>query len=413
MATQRDAAAKGRRDVAANREVASMFDAGVPSHVPPELVFDFDFGGDAELQREPHAKALSLHGEAPEIFFTPRYGGQWMVRSLEAARAVSQSPKLFQSRGQGMAQIPIGLDAPEHDYFRNVLLAAFAPKVILPLRASITELTNQLIDAVIDKGECEFMDAVASRLPVWVFMQFAGLPLDQHEYLRGLTMQFLREADPQKREPVQAEVLEATAKVIRARQAVPQDDMISRLIHSEFNGRKITFDEMQAICLFFVLAGLDTVTSALGFGFHYLARDPDLQRRMRSEPDLLDSAAEELLRVGAPSSVARYAAEDLEFRGVRFKQGDRVHILYPAANVDPEHFQDPRAVNLDQEEPNVAFGTGPHRCLGSHLARLEMRILYVEWLRRIPQFRVNPDKPVVYHAGLVWGVDELHLKWAP
>jgi len=387
--------------------------ATLPAHVPWALVHDFDISSDTRLTGDPHLAALALHSAAPEIFWSPRYGGCWMVRSLEAAREVSQSPALFISGGSEVVQIPVGLDPPRHAPFRNVIGAAFAPRLMQELVPSITALCNRLIDDELARqdGRCEIVGSITSRLPVWVFMDLAGLPLDQFDYLRGLTLAFLREADEAKRQPIIEQILEATASVVRARQARREKDMISRLLDSTIDGRPITFDEMQSICLFFVLAGLDTVTSALGFGFHYLASDPELQQQLRDRPELIDIAAEELLRIGAPSSVIRHVATDMEFRGVAMRQGDRVHILYPAANLDPCVFADPLKVDLQQTEPTVAFGTGPHRCLGSHLARIEMRILYREWLRRVPTFTLDPERPARYHTGLVWGVSELHLKW--
>jgi len=386
----------------------------VPDHVPFSLVYDFDIGGAESAPVDPHLAALALHAEAPEIFWSPRYGGCWMVRSLAAAREVSQSPAIFLSGGSEVVQIPVGLDPPVHAPFRHAIGAAFAPRLMQALAPSITELCNSLIDQELSRGDgrCEVIGAIASRLPVWVFVKLAGLPMDQLDHLRNLTLAFLREPDEARRRPIIDAVLETTAVIIRARQAKREDDMISRLLDSPIDGRPITFDEMQAICLFLVLAGLDTVTSAMGFGLHYLATHPDLQQKLREQPKLIDIAAEELLRVGAPSSVIRHVAADCTFRGVEMRQGDRVHILYPAANLDPSVFGNPLEVDLEQTEPTVAFGTGPHRCLGSHLARIEMRILYREWLRRIPPFSLDPDRPPTYQTGLVWGLDELHLKWS-
>jgi cytochrome P450 len=242
-------------------------------------------------------------------------------------------------------------------------------------------------------------------------MRMLGLPVQQMPDFRRLVVAFLREPDRSKGEGIFDELLKLIDPVIEARMANREDDMISRLLDARLGSRSTTIDEIQRYLLFLTSAGLDTVTNAMGFSMRHLAIDAPLQEKVRADPKLIPTAIEEFLRRYAPSTVLRTVTRDTEYDGVSFRAGDRLHLLVPAANLDPKIFRDPEQIILNRDVPPVTFGTGVHRCLGSHLARLEMRNVFTEWFARIPTFRLDPSAPPRMHAGLIYTVDSLPLVW--
>lgn len=388
--------------------------AGIPPHVPPARVFDFDFVGDPLLSPDPHKGLLELAKRAPGIFFTPRYGGHWVVQSHEAVFHVAHDTDTFSSNAGAKRQLlPIATDPPEHRNYRSVLLQAFAPKNVNAMLPMIREMIVELIENVASSGRCDFVTDVAEPLPVIIFMRMLGLPVENMAELRRLIIAVLAEGDAIRRDAIFEEQLETILNpIIKARMAQREDDMISRILDARLGERHPTFDEMQRYLLLLTNAGLDTVTNAMSFAMLHLARDTELQERLRQERQLVPAIVEEFLRRYAVSSVLRSVTRDAEYDGVHFLPGDRVHLLVPAANLDGKVFTDPEEIILNRDIPPVTFGTGIHRCLGSHLARLELRNVLVEWLDRVPAFRLNPDDVPVMHAGLVYTVDRLPLVWS-
>ncbi len=383
----------------------------VPAHVPTGRVYDFDISHDPLLKPDLHLGLLELRKRAPEIFYTPRYGGHWIAQGHDAVFEITHNHEVFSSFQGLRAMIPIGVDPPQHEDYRRVLLHAFSPRTVTAMTETIKSLATELIDQVAARGSCEFVSEVSEPLPVIVFMKMLGLPLEMMAPLRKLIITALEEGDPVKREATFDEQLVMLDPVIRERMANPQDDILSRIATADLGGRRATFDEMQRYLLLLANAGLDTVVNAMSFATLHLANDQDLQAKLRADPALVPDAIEEFFRRYAVSSIGRRVTRDFEFRDVTLKAGDRFILLLPAASLDENVHPDPGAVVLNRENPPITFGAGVHRCLGSHLARLELRILMGEWLRRIPTFRLDPAKAPRSHAGLVYTVDHLNLLW--
>jgi cytochrome P450 len=158
-------------------------------------------------------------------------------------------------------------------------------------------------------------------------------------------------------------------------------------------------------------AGLDTVMNGMGLGVLHLATHLDLQAKLRADPSLISDASEEMLRRYTFTLPPRWSAKDQEFFGAPMKKGERAILMLPTADLDPKEFESPENFELQRDKVHIAFGVGPHRCLGSHLARIELNILYEEMLKRLPEFRLDASKPVTYHGGHVWGPDQVHLVW--
>jgi len=399
---------------------APMTQDAVPAHVPPSLVFDYDYVDDPRLQPDLHEGLRTLIAEAPPIFYTPRHGGHWVATSQQAIYDLMREPQVFSSSKmtlggdkQEFIGIPINLDPPEHTVYRAPLSLAFSPKNMSALDGAIRAFIRELIDKVLAAGHCEFVHSVAEPLPVTIFMKLMGLPLDRLDEFRVWAVRSMATPDPAERDAYFAKIIGAMSEIILLRMQKREDDLISRLLEIKVHDRTPTLEEMQSYCFLLFLGGLDTVVNAMCFGIRHLAQDPTLQARLRAEPGLIPDAVEELLRRYGISTPCRVVLHDHEYAGVPFKTGDMVMMHLQAANLDPKAFPKPENVDLGRPNANAhyTFGAGPHRCAGSHLARLELKILYQEWLQRVPEFRLDPQHPAQFHAGMILTVASLPLVW--
>jgi cytochrome P450 len=402
-----------------------------PEHIPGSVIYDFDFFRDPAYLADPHKRILELVRSAPPLFWTPRNGGHWMFLSHEANFKASRDPDTFSSQfvteeqmkafmaqlPPGMPRIPlavpINLDPPEHTKYRAPLQKAFSPKTMLALKESIRALANELIDKVIDRGRCDFMVDIAEPLPVQVFLKLLGLPLDRQAEYRAIVRAQLAntEHDAKKSMMNLIQVTAIMRDTILARRDQPRDDMLSMLWKSEIDGRPTTLEDMENYAVLLFIAGLDTVMNGMGFGVRHLAQDPELQRTLRADPRRIPVAAEELLRRYTFTVPVRQVRKDVVFEGVPMREGERVMLFLPAADLDPKEFPDADRLDIQREKPHIAFNAGPHRCLGSHLARVELQTLYEQMLERLPEFRLDPKHPPKFHGGPVIGVDSLTLVW--
>ena len=402
-----------------------------PGHVPDEAVYDFDMHLDPELLRDPHARVLQMLRDAPKVFWTPRNGGHWVALGHRDAFDALRDTETFSSELFPREQIehfmamlppgaphfptptPINLDPPHHTKFRLPLNPAFSPKAMNVRKEEIRALANDLIDRVIEQGHCDFIHDIAEPLPVQVFLKLMGLPLDRQGRFRDLVHEFLApQTSPMDIVGRMRSVVDSMTDVIEARRTDPKDDLISLLWRTEIDGAPMTMDLMEDYCILLFIAGLDTVINGLGHGVRHFAMHPELQAQLRANPALIPEAAEELLRRYSFVAPVRRLAKDTELGGRRLKQGDKVILYLPAADLDEREFAQPEKFDLDRpNKVHAAFGVGPHRCLGSHLARLELQIVYEQMLARLPAFRVDPDKATKFHAGPIIAIDALPLRW--
>ena len=403
-----------------------------PDHIPDALVVDFDMYVDPEFLLDPHERIMDLIRNKPPIFWTPRNGGHWMFMShaanFEAARDTESfsSEVVPQEQMEAMlAQLPpdtphipraypINLDPPLHGVYRRPVQAVFSPKTINTLKESIRSLAGELIDEVLEQGRCEFMVAVAEQLPVQVFLRLLGLPLEKLPEYRALVKEHLSTAaqDPATAMRRLQMVAAAMRDTVLERRDKPRDDIISLLWSVEIDGKPTTLEDIENYGVLMFIAGLDTVMQGMGHGIRHLAQNPDLQAELRATPSLIGNATEELLRRYTFTVPPRRVAKDMNFQGVQLKANERAMLFLPAADLDPNEFTDPDIYDFKRDgKPHIAFNAGPHRCLGSHLARVELNILYEEVLARLPQFRLDPERPPKFKGGHVIGVEELHLIW--
>jgi len=413
-------------------EAATIPPVPKPAHVPDSVVYDFDMLLDEELRTDPHKRILDLVRNHSPLFWTPRNGGHWMLLSHSANFKASRDFDSFSSEFVSQAKIkemrdamppgsphipqplPINADPPAHTKYRTPLNPAFSPKAMLALRDSIRDLAIELVDAVKDRGKCELIAEIAEPLPVKAFLRLLGLPQEKYPEYRAIVLAHAAQSksDPKESMMRLLEVTAAMRPIVLERKEKPQNDLISLLWQTKIDGEETTLEDLENYGVLLFLAGLDTVTNGMGLGIHHLATNLDLQEKLRANPKLVTEATEELLRRYTFTVPPRIVARDLEFEGVPMKKGDPVMLYLPAADLDAQEYPQPDQYDLNRDNKvHIAFGTGPHRCLGSHLARIELNVLYEQMLAQLPTFRLDPEHPPRFHGGNVIGPDTLHLIW--
>jgi cytochrome P450 len=319
--------------------------------------------------------------------------------------------------------IPLNVDPPLHAKYRKILDPYFAPKKMLALQPEVQQHTNDLIDAFIDRGACDFSAEVAVPLPCSTFLSLFGLPLDEIDALVRWKDIMIR-PDHVADDPDQAQQLQLdTAMEIYARfgaelaerRSHPRDDLITYLAEVERDGEKLTDSEILRICFLQLSAGLDTVTVTLECIFAFLLGNDDARRMLVEEPGSEVNLVEELLRWETPvQAVMRKASHDVELEhGEVIRAGQDVLLAIGSANVDPEGLPGADTVDVRRRDlRNFAFGGGPHRCLGSNLARMELRTVVRTWHDRIPEYSLAPGAEILWNSSILRGVDHLPLVWS-
>jgi cytochrome P450 len=389
----------------------------VPDHVPPELVREFDFR--TGLGSYPHSAVAELHS-GPRVFFSPVHHnsipgpGTWVLTRAEDIRAALQDAATFSSKimrsNSGLKLIPLELDPPEHPKFRAIMNPIFSPARMKRLEGKVRDLARELAAKCAAKRECDFVEDFAKPFPVGIFLDLMGLPKENMS--RFLEWEALIMRDKQTRAGAMQQVSRYLRDLVTERRRSPSDDLITFAVTAKIDDRLLSDEEVIGICVLLFIAGLDTVTSSFAFHFRHLAEHPADQESLRRDASLIPSAVEELFRAYAVVNTNRYATRDVEFAGVHIKKGDNVTCSTILASRDPREFDNPNQVVFSRN-PNLhnAFSYGPHRCLGSHLARREIIAGIEEWLKVIPSFRVRPGATVNAHGGGVFSLESLPLVW--
>jgi cytochrome P450 len=382
---------------------------------------DFDHT-DPQWVADPYPIWDELRARCP-VAHTDRYGGTWLPVRHDDVAAVAYDTEHFTSRSVVVSEIrpgpddlpaPIGLappitsDPPFHPLARRLLLPAFAPKRIEALEPFTRELCVELLDAT--AGERQFDAAVdyAQHIPLRVIVRMLGFPQEDADLFRRFIRMVLEDVD-QSAEERQAIVDEGELDAyidarIAEHLADPQDDLTTFLLEAELDGNKLDPDHVRGTMVLLMIAGIDTTWSAIGASLWHLAQNPADRGRLAAEPELMGTAVEEFLRAYAPVTMARLVATDFDFDGRQMKEGDWLLLPFPAANRDPEQFPDADKVLIDRaENRHSAFGLGIHRCIGSNLARMELRVALEEWMKRYPDFELVDPTEVTWSAGQVRG----------
>ncbi len=396
-------------------------------------------GSDGSYSQNAMAAMLDLSAPQPnyermiaEGGFVDTGTGMAMSFRRDLTEFVLRNHELFSSRvdlnlGNVRPMIPLNVDPPDHSKYRKLLDPLFAPKRMEEQDADITRRANGFMDAFVDRGECNFSEEYAELFPSSVFLGLLGLPEDElrmfldlrdgilhvekiepNALVDGAAAQAVQRATGQK-------IYEYFGRLIDERTTKPADDIISRFLAAEIDGERLTREDILDIMFLFLIAGLDTVSDSLTCFFAFLATHPEHRRQIVDDPSIIPAAVEELLRWESPvpMGVPRVATRDAELPdGRTVAAGTAVVVSYGAANVDPDAWDESFDVRFDRESnPHIAFGGGVHRCLGSHLARRELRVTLREWHRRIPEYRITPGHEQLEYPPGLRHVKDLHLSW--
>lgn len=373
-------------------------------------------------ERQPQQAFYELAGAAEYI----RPDGMPVIASRDDILALCRHPAVHTTDGTHFnlggqrPLIPLDLDGDTHRKYRKLLDPLFTPKQMAKLEPAVRRLTNELIDGFVHNRQVELYEALCVPLPSRIFISLLGLPLEDLPVFVGFKEAVVRpEGDTfQDQEASRAKAGERMyaylADTLAKRRRGPcRDDLLSGFIETEIDGDRLTDDEIIDICYLLVIAGLDTVTSSLSCQFAWFAQHPEQRRHVIDNPELMSAAVEELQRFESPVPLGhRYVSDDIEMAGRSFARGTRVQVLWAAANVDPQAFPDPLTVDLARRHnAHVGFAIGPHRCLGSNLARMELRTVIAEFHRRIPDYWVTPTDEIAYTNFGVRGAIHLPLSF--
>ncbi len=401
--------------------------------VPQHLVTDFDvydpaLAGEVDLLNE---KVAELAAQGPVVYSTA-YGGHWIVTGYREVHAVLCDPYTYSSYPNNLVDaadgkfLPLELDPPEHTAFRHVLLPLFSPTRMKALGQDIRSLVGRLIDGFAGRGSAEFIAEFAHELPTSVFLSLMGWPLADAPVFSEATdiavfgkAGATEDANALARQQAAQQMYAYFGQVLADRRSSPDlEDVTTSIINTpvetENGPRHLSDEELCRMFFLLLIAGLHTVQGTLAWSVIHLSNHPQVRQRLIDDPGLLPGAVEEMLRFEAAVSMGRHITRDTELGGVGLKAGDQLLVSLAAANRDSREFTDPDTVRIDRT-PNrhLSFGSGPHRCLGSHLARMEISIALEALHRRIPDYRVDPDKPTISHASQVRGVLQLPILFTP
>jgi cytochrome P450 len=397
---------------------------------------DFFISGD------PHAIWRELRATDP-VHWTerPNKNGFWSITKHGDAQRVYRDPGTFSSEGgiamgfadapdpnqprmqYGFRQMMITTDPPRHGRMRQMMNRRFTPRALAPHEPHIRAITGEIIDAVIEQGRCDLVVDVAAKLPTAVICEMLGVPRQDWDLMFALGNMTLGNEDPEYQvdgsaqktgAQAQADIFNYFMKLIGDRRANPGPDLVSALVHGEIEGDKLSDIEVLFNCFLLILGGQETTRNAISGGMDALMHNPGDRDRLARDASLMPTAIEEILRWTSPiTHIMRTATRDVELRGRQIHAGDRVVIWNPSGNRDEEVFADPFRFDIErQPNDHIAFGYGEHFCLGANLARVELRVMLDELLRRMPDM-TPAGAPERLRSNLVAGIKHLPVTFTP
>jgi methyl-branched lipid omega-hydroxylase len=372
----------------------------------------------------------------PELGFDTPGPGFWALTRLDDVADASRNPAVFTS-GKGatsIADLPdelneffgsmINMDDPRHARLRRIVSRGFTPRRLNALIDDVESTARTIVDDVIDMGECEAVSAISARLPLKIICNMMGIPEDQHGFVLDRTNIILGVRDPEyvpdsdnafgAMMTAGKDLADLVRDLAAHRAANPRDDVTSALVNAEIDGERLTPEELASFFILLVIAGNETTRNAISWGLHLLTEHPEQRAAWLADIDALTpTAVEEIVRWSSPVIyMRRTLAVDAVLGGQPMAAGDKVLMFYWAANRDPAHFRDPDAFDVRRSpNPHVGFGSaGPHFCLGTHLARREMSVMFRELLTRVPQIHTTAQ-PRRLRSMFINGIKHLPVAW--
>ena len=392
---------------------------------PYDVVFDPDYWG---KHGAPHDVMDVLREKDPVHWYENElYDPAWLLTRFADVEQVGRNSKLFLSSPRTVFHNPKGfrspliglpqLDAPQHTKHKKAMQGWFTPRAINALETRIDEIAHDIVDEMAALEACEFCSVVGARLPLKVICEFLGIPEEEEATVWQLTQDVFAVADPDMARAKSAQegvrnAMAFCADIGVSRQQNPTDDFASTIANADVDGERMTIQEIASHLMIMISAGHDTTASAINGGMLALIRNPQELQKLKSDPSLMESAVNEMLRFVTPTtSFVRTAAEDTEVAGVKIAAGDDLCIHFGAANRDPDVFDEPHAFRVDRR-PNkhLAFGSGPHACIGQLLARIEMKALFAQLVPRIEHIALDGE-PEYVRAYWVTGLKRLPIRY--
>jgi cytochrome P450 len=384
---------------------------------------DFDHT-DPQWVRDPFPIWEELRAHCP-VAHSERYGGVWLPTRHEDVSAIARDTEHFTSQGVIVSPTkpevpppvgpapPITSDPPFHKIARDLLLPAFSPKATAAWETATRELCHDLLDAIATAEHPDAAIDYAQHIPVGVIVRMLGLPLEDSDRFREFIHRIIEDINAHGEEeiPYEDTLDHYLDGIIADHKANPRGDLVDYLLGVEIGGQPLSDEHVRGTIALLLIAGIDTTWSAIGASLWHLAQHPEDRRRLAAEPELLPFAVEEFLRAYAPVTMARIVAKDVQVGDAEMKAGDWVLLPFPAANRDPEVFEQADEVIIDRAvNRHAAFGLGIHRCIGSNLARMELTVALEEWIKRVPEFELADPDAVTWSAGQVRGPRSIPIR---
>lgn len=327
--------------------------------------------------------------------------------------SVTPTPTSYDDEGNRLRSI-ITSDQPDHTPERRLMLPFFSPKSVEKYREHTQDLCRSLIRSFIERGEADLAEGYARQIPPRIIAAILGIDPEMSDdfttWVQGALELGLQ--DPEIRETYSAKIRNFFVEEIARRQVEPDDNLISFLLNAEIDGEPVPMPVIRGNVGLMLVAGIDTTWSSIGSAIWHLASHPDDRQRLVDEPELIPTAIEEFLRAFSPVTMARVASRDTTLGEHKVNKGDRVLLTFPAANRDPEMFDNPDEIIIDRaQNRHIAFGSGIHRCAGSNLARMEMHVAISTLLEMIPEFELSDPDAVTWAGGQVRGPRHLPVRF--
>lgn len=393
----------------------------VPDHVPPEKVWPYDLNVYARSLEDPFEIGSHMR-KCGDIVYTRGTRGQagWVATRFELMKEIYMDTERFSSKGNsGVQQLlgvewglnPLDYDPPQHMVYRQIMQPLFMPAAINRYESMIRAIACELMERFANMGRCDFMTDFAIPFPSFVFLDLAGLPRDMLPQFFKWEHAFIRGSTPAERIGGLVGIKQYLEEYIERHHNDCRENLISTIVNGEIKGQPLSRDEIMGMCMVIYLGGLDTVLSSLGWHMRYLAMNSALQDQLKQNPEKIAAAVDDLYRAYGVTMTRRYVSRDISFSGVLMKEGDRVLMPTYIASRDPEQFKDPQHIDPERKARSLTFATGPHNCIGAHLARRESRIVIEEFLSRFNNIRIDNTREQGWQTDGVWSMTNLPLIW--
>lgn len=397
----------------------------IPTHVPAELVtHDFPLVFGKFSNANPWETMLPGICSGPDAIYAtnlfPGRGPAWIFRRLKDHQAIFNDTRRFSNKafsalsqiiGESWDLVPAELDPPEHTQMRRFLNREFSPPAMAKLEDKARTAARRCIEDFSNKGECELMVDYAFPFPVSVVLDMLNLPQERMDEFLEWEHMIMNMGDLDGVQRAIRSVTDYLRGLIEERKKNPGTDLVSQAIAAEIDGQKLSDDRLIGYFFNLYIGGLDTVSASIGNHIRHLAMHSDQQQYLRDCPDRISDAANELMRLYAPATIYRTCVEKTEMGGVTIMPGDKVAMITSLPCRDEKAYPNPHAYQLDRGSHHVAFGTGPHACLGIHLAKRELRIALEEFLKAVPPFRIKPGAHISNLVGGIIQPTTLPLVW--